>query len=242
MFDLGGFILSFIERIMTPPQNQGPKAKLSPPELAYKVAFCFIVAWLVQFLIGGMFNLTNHPLADFSGPSSAAFTEWYKTYRELFCGESWVHVLEELHQKYGRFELQNVTAQTDSRKEKSSESALTRCVMIIPTLGKLCRMPEVAAIIIRDILTCIQISFSDPAAYYEIYNGTNRWDKDPKLYQSFGEDHSTFGCLKYADAKKRKDILGPMFSRKAISDLQSLVQGNVFIPVELWGFEINFSG
>jgi hypothetical protein len=85
----------------------------------------------------------------------------------------------------------------------------------------------------RVILTYIQISFSDPAAYYEIYNGTNRWDKDPTLYQSFGEDHSTFGHLKYADAKKRKDLLSPMFSRKAISDLQELIQGNVCYPTEL---------
>jgi hypothetical protein len=145
MFDLGGFILSFMERIITPPQNQGPKAKLSPPVLAYKVAFCLIVAWLAQFLIVGMFNLTNHPLADFSGPRLAAFSEWYKTYRELFCGESWVHVLEELHKKYGWFERQNVTAQTDLRKGKSSVSAQTRCVMIVfrlrNLLRKLCRTP-----------------------------------------------------------------------------------------------------
>jgi hypothetical protein len=101
MFDLGGAILSFVEAVMTPPQNWEPRAKLTPPEIVYKLGFCLVVAWLAQFLLVGMFNLTNHPLADFPGPRSAAFTEWYKTYRELFCGESWVHVLEELHEKYG---------------------------------------------------------------------------------------------------------------------------------------------
>ncbi|KIN07937.1 hypothetical protein OIDMADRAFT_99899 [Oidiodendron maius Zn] len=128
-----------------------------------------------------MFNLANHPLADFPGPRSAAFTEWYKTYRELYCGESWVRVLDELHKKYGKI------------------------VRVGPN----------------------ELSFSDPAAYHEIYNGSNRWDKEPTLYQCFGQDYSTFGCLKYADAKTRRDILGPMFSRKAISDYQGLIQTNV---------------
>jgi hypothetical protein len=101
MFDLGGAILSFVESAMTPPQNRELRAKLTPSEIAYKLAFCAVVAWLAQFLLVGMFNLANHPLADFPGPRSAAFTEWYKTYREFFRGESWVHVLEELHKKYG---------------------------------------------------------------------------------------------------------------------------------------------
>jgi hypothetical protein len=107
MSNIGGAILSWFEQLSSPPKTQAPKPVLSPPELASKVAFCFIVAWLAQFLLVGMFNLANHPLADFPGPRLAAFTEWYKTYRELICRESWVHVLAELHKKYGKLQAAN---------------------------------------------------------------------------------------------------------------------------------------
>lgn len=118
MFDLGGAILSFVESVTTSPKIQTPKAKLTAPELAYKIAFCFVAAWAIQFLLTGMFNLANHPLADFPGPRLAAFTEWYKTYREFFCGESWVHVLEEMHKKYGMLKYPNVRTWINSRKGK----------------------------------------------------------------------------------------------------------------------------
>lgn len=81
-----------------------------------------------------------------------------------------------------------------------------------------------------NILTCSQLSFSDPAAYDEIYNSNNRWDKEPTLYQSFGQDHTTFGYLKYSHSKKQNDTLSPMFSRMAISDHQALIQKNVSLP------------
>lgn len=72
-----------------------------------------------------------------------------------------------------------------------------------------------------------QLHFSDPAAYHEIYNNSNRWNKEAGLYQSFGEDRSSFGFLKYAESKQRKDIMAPLFSRRAIFELQDLVQSKV---------------
>jgi hypothetical protein len=72
-----------------------------------------------------------------------------------------------------------------------------------------------------------QLHFSDPTAYNEIYSNSNRWDKEAGLYQSFGEDRSSFGFLTYAEAKQRKDIITPLFSRRAIFDLQDLIQSNV---------------
>ncbi|KAF4626931.1 hypothetical protein G7Y89_g11222 [Cudoniella acicularis] len=72
-----------------------------------------------------------------------------------------------------------------------------------------------------------ELHFSDPEAYHEIYNNSNRWDKEAKLYQSFGEDRSSFGFLTYAESKQRKDIMTPLFSRRAIFELQSLVQSNL---------------
>lgn len=133
MFDVGGAILSLVESAMTPPQNREPRASLTPPEIAYKVVFCFVVAGLAQFLLVGMFNLANHPLADFPGPRSAAFTEWYKTYRELYCGESWVDVLEELHKKYGILTCWIPKIQANFVKGKLSELAQMKYVKLCPS-------------------------------------------------------------------------------------------------------------
>jgi hypothetical protein len=109
MIDLGGAILSFVEYLSTlvGPQLE-PKPPQTPLQLIYKIAYCFVAAWSTQFILFGIFNLANHPLADFPGPRWAAFTAWYKTYRELFRGESWVFVLEELHKKYGTLIMINI--------------------------------------------------------------------------------------------------------------------------------------
>ncbi|KFY33672.1 hypothetical protein V495_08273, partial [Pseudogymnoascus sp. VKM F-4514 (FW-929)] len=71
------------------------------------------------------------------------------------------------------------------------------------------------------------LHFDRPEAYYDIYNSANHWDKEPTQYHSFGLDHSCFGSLKYAQAKERKDVLLPMFSRQAVTKLQSIVQNNI---------------
>lgn len=72
-----------------------------------------------------------------------------------------------------------------------------------------------------------QLHFSSPSAYHEIYNNTNRWDKERSLYHSFGEDRSSFGFLTYREAKQRKDVLAPLFSKRAIAELQGLVQEKI---------------
>ncbi|KIW97596.1 uncharacterized protein Z519_01180 [Cladophialophora bantiana CBS 173.52] len=71
------------------------------------------------------------------------------------------------------------------------------------------------------------LHFSNPQAYHDIYNNVNRWDKDKALYECFGEDHSSFGFLKYHEAKQRKDVLQPLFSRRNILQMQSLVRKNM---------------
>ncbi|KAK2626244.1 hypothetical protein QTJ16_004506 [Diplocarpon rosae] len=71
-----------------------------------------------------------------------------------------------------------------------------------------------------------ELHFAQPSAYHEIYNASARWDKERMLYQSFGQDHSSFGFLTYAESKSRKDVLQPLFSRRSILNIQSLVRGN----------------
>ena len=76
-------------------------------------------------------------------------------------------------------------------------------------------------------LTFSQLHFANPAAYNEIYSTSARWDKDRILYEGFGEDHSSFGMLTYAESKLRKDVLLPLFSRRAILNMQGLIRQKV---------------
>jgi len=74
-----------------------------------------------------------------------------------------------------------------------------------------------------------KLHFSNPQAYHDIYNNKNRWDKEWKLYHSFGEDRSSFGFITYKEAKERKDVLNRMFSSKAVEQSQGLVVEKVGI-------------
>ncbi|KAJ3545580.1 hypothetical protein NM688_g5608 [Phlebia brevispora] len=69
-----------------------------------------------------------------------------------------------------------------------------------------------------------ELHFSKPSAFHEIHNSKNRWTKEPLLYHAFAEAESSFSLCDYRRAKARKDILLPFFSRKAITDMQHLVQ------------------
>ena len=73
----------------------------------------------------------------------------------------------------------------------------------------------------------LQLHFSNPSAYHEIYSQRSRWSKDPSIYQVFGEDVSTVSTLEYTDAKRRKDLIAPHFSRKSILQLQHIIQDGV---------------
>lgn len=68
-----------------------------------------------------------------------------------------------------------------------------------------------------------QLHFANPKAYHDIYNNKNRWDKEARLYKSFGEDRSSFGFLTYAENKVRKDVLNRSFSQAAIDGAEKLV-------------------
>lgn len=47
------------------------------------------------------------------------------------------------------------------------------------------------------------------------------------MYHSFGEDRSSFGFLTYKEAKERRDVLARRFSKKAVHEVQHLVQEKV---------------
>lgn len=47
------------------------------------------------------------------------------------------------------------------------------------------------------------------------------------MYHSFGEGRSSFGFLTYKEAKERRDLLARQFSKKAIHEVQDIVQEKV---------------
>ncbi|KAF6833647.1 hypothetical protein CPLU01_05368 [Colletotrichum plurivorum] len=71
-----------------------------------------------------------------------------------------------------------------------------------------------------------ELHFRKPSAFHDIYHGSRRWDKDPGLYQTPGVKTGSFVFLKYAQAKERREVLLPMFSKKAIQSLEHLVWRN----------------
>ncbi|KAH9990968.1 putative P450 monooxygenase [Russula compacta] len=73
------------------------------------------------------------------------------------------------------------------------------------------------------------LHFANPHAYNEIYNFKNKWDKDAVVYGAFDMDQSSACYIKYKDAKLRRDVLSPMFSRSSILQMQGLIQERVNI-------------
>ncbi|KAI0791420.1 cytochrome P450 [Abortiporus biennis] len=71
-----------------------------------------------------------------------------------------------------------------------------------------------------------ELHFSRPSAYDDIYNARNKWCKESDMYLGMSVTHkiSTISTCEYSQAKKKKDLLTPFFSRRSILDLQSIVQ------------------
>jgi cytochrome P450 len=71
-----------------------------------------------------------------------------------------------------------------------------------------------------------ELHFGSPSSFHEIYNVSKRWDKDDGLYSVPGFKSGSFVFRKYAQAKERRDVLMPMFSKKAIQNIEGLVWQN----------------
>ncbi|KAF8272731.1 hypothetical protein EI94DRAFT_1412381, partial [Lactarius quietus] len=71
------------------------------------------------------------------------------------------------------------------------------------------------------------LHFSNPAAFGDIYNPRNKWDKDNLLYRAFDMEMATVGFIRYSAAKQRRDVLTPFFSRTSILQMQDLIRERV---------------
>ncbi|KAJ7601968.1 cytochrome P450 [Roridomyces roridus] len=72
-----------------------------------------------------------------------------------------------------------------------------------------------------------EVHFSDVAAFHSIYSSRSTFTKDPALYNAFKQDLSSFGFVDPHKAKQRRDLLGPLFSRRATLDLECTIQEKV---------------
>ncbi|KAI9805289.1 MAG: hypothetical protein M1833_005742 [Piccolia ochrophora] len=85
-----------------------------------------------------------------------------------------------------------------------------------------------------------ELHFRSSSAYNEIYNSQNRWAKHGFFYKTFGSDEASFTFLAHHEAKQRRDILNPFFSKRAISDMQDLIQDNVHHAIQMDSYQTSF--
>ncbi|KAF9019751.1 cytochrome P450 [Hymenopellis radicata] len=77
-----------------------------------------------------------------------------------------------------------------------------------------------------------ELHFSTPEAYFAIYPPHSGFPKDPGFYRRFGNDDAAFGMTDVQAHRKRRDILNPLFSRRAILKLENVVQDKVDVFME----------
>ncbi|KAI9673958.1 MAG: hypothetical protein M1817_002164 [Caeruleum heppii] len=145
-----------------------------------------------------IYNVYFHPLARFPGPRLAAATGWWKAYVECSNGHGIADRIELLHARYG-----DIVRLTPNE---------------VSTLDLLNRSQPWA-----DLNR--QLSFSRPTAYNEVYKP--RWAKEKTFYHAFNAEESSFGILDPAASKARRDVVNPFFSRRAIIELQDVVQAKI---------------
>ncbi|KAF8067760.1 cytochrome P450 [Lyophyllum atratum] len=76
-----------------------------------------------------------------------------------------------------------------------------------------------------------ELHFSSPRAYATIYASGSQFTKQPALYKCFGMDEGSFAIVDPHKSKKRREMLLPLFSRRAILKLESVIQEKVDILI-----------
>ncbi|KAJ8453932.1 hypothetical protein ONZ45_g19506 [Pleurotus djamor] len=72
-----------------------------------------------------------------------------------------------------------------------------------------------------------ELHFKGLQYHRDIYVNGSKFQKDPRLYSTFHEDESSFCFIDPQEAKIRRDILNPLFSRRAIIKLEGYIQATV---------------
>ncbi|KAL0945226.1 hypothetical protein HGRIS_000739 [Hohenbuehelia grisea] len=72
-----------------------------------------------------------------------------------------------------------------------------------------------------------ELHFNDPKAFLAIYSNSSTFTKDYYFYRCFQQDESSFGMTNFLEAKARRELLLPMFSRRAILRLEDVIREKV---------------
>ena len=75
----------------------------------------------------------------------------------------------------------------------------------------------------------MQLHFKDLKAYTDIYSNSNRFMKDPRMYDIFGRPDCIFSIVDIRAAKVRRDYLSPIFSRRVLLKLEPMIQVKVSV-------------
>ncbi|KAI0765260.1 cytochrome P450 [Fomes fomentarius] len=80
-----------------------------------------------------------------------------------------------------------------------------------------------------------QLHFNTLAAYDDIYLHGHKFTKDPRTYLKINQSDSSLCIIDLREIKIRRDILGPLFSRRAIMQLEHVVLSKVSRLLEQLG-------
>ncbi|RDX54810.1 cytochrome P450 [Lentinus brumalis] len=80
-----------------------------------------------------------------------------------------------------------------------------------------------------------QLHFNALNAYDDIYLHGHRFTKDPRMYLSLNQSDSSLCIVDLKEIKTRREILGPLFSRRAIIKLEHVVLSKVNRLIEQLG-------
>ncbi|KNZ73850.1 Trichodiene oxygenase [Termitomyces sp. J132] len=163
-------------------------------------SYCYAIIGVATFIgiLTAIHRLFFHPLRRFPGPRLAAITPLYKIYYEVYRGGELLQCLIELHKIYG-----NV-------------------IRIAPNEVNLFSYP----IYIKAHYDP-QLHFNDYAAHSAIYAVGSHFTKDEHFYRSFGANESAFGAIRPQDSRLRRNLLLPLFSRRAILRFEHIIHHKV---------------
>lgn len=95
-----------------------------------------------------------------------------------------------------------------------------------------CELPQTRLALFQSMYCSLiyiphQLSFNDPRAYFDIYSTGSKFAKAASFYKMFGQYESSFGFIDSQNSKIRREILNPLFSRRAIISLEDVIQQKV---------------
>lgn len=176
------------------------------------------VLWRIFIIIQRLFF---HPLSSFPGPKIAGASTVYRMYYSIWKDGEMFGRTQELHKRYGipRISCNNINslifdwfgAGRAHRTCQSKWSNISLQLLINTCTGT----------------NLLQLHFSNPEVYHKIYACGSKFIKDPDFYAMFAQDNAIFGIISPAVHKLRKDLLSPLFSRRAVLGIEPLVQSKV---------------